>query len=536
MNVGQDGEFSRELFLGRYNSDLANDLGNLVNRVLNMTTRFAAGAVPPAGTEGDAEDELRRLWEATGRLYVSLFEQFQFHTGLERLLAFVRSINGYVEKRAPWRLDKSGRARGPGAPGDFAGGDGGGAPACRGRASPRDARHSGAHRRRARATGPPAPGSTSSHGAGGWRAPRSPRRSSSSQAPAGGGQGPVTILPIDPVANASPEALSGFLCECRDGAARAGRPRLVSITIQVEDLDPLAVLESIFEPGERHFYAERPVRGLGRSPAPSRSSPSRPRARGASRPASASSTRPSATPSPWATRRSRSAGPISSPRSRSSTRWARASRSRRPGCLSRAGRSRAGTAARRPWQTSSSTAIRRSSRSPRGCGGRMPSSARSTSARPSSRTSGPGSAPGSARWGGAAGPTRRRSPTAVGRISRGELEKIVLARAKDVERGGAVPPADDAQRAPPAVPRLQRVLGGERAGPELHRRQPGAAPAGRGPRCAHGGAGRVRRQGRDGERGRRPRRRPPAQRQGPARAPDRARFDPAGAWAARPRA
>ena len=50
MNVGQDGDFSRELFLTRYNSDLANDLGNLVNRVLNMTNRFAGGSVPsPAG-------------------------------------------------------------------------------------------------------------------------------------------------------------------------------------------------------------------------------------------------------------------------------------------------------------------------------------------------------------------------------------------------------------------------------------------------------------------------------------------------------
>ena len=68
----------------------------------------------------------------------------------------------------------------------------------------------------------------------------------------------MTILPLDPVANASPEALVGFLSECRDGAAQTGRPRLVSITIQVESLDPLAVLESIFEPGERHFYAERP--------------------------------------------------------------------------------------------------------------------------------------------------------------------------------------------------------------------------------------------------------------------------------------
>jgi methionyl-tRNA synthetase len=107
MNVGQDGDFSRELFLTRYNGDLANDLGNLVNRVLNMTTRFAAGAVPAAGPAAEAELELRGLWESTRPEYVALFGQFQFHTGLERLFAFVRSINGYIEKRAPWKLAKS---------------------------------------------------------------------------------------------------------------------------------------------------------------------------------------------------------------------------------------------------------------------------------------------------------------------------------------------------------------------------------------------------------------------------------------------
>jgi methionyl-tRNA synthetase len=107
MNVGQDSDFSRELFLTRYNSDLANDLGNLANRVLNMTTRFAGGTLPAAGPDGEAEAELKRLWEATGKEYVALFGQFQFHTGLERLFAFVRSINGYVEKRAPWKLGKS---------------------------------------------------------------------------------------------------------------------------------------------------------------------------------------------------------------------------------------------------------------------------------------------------------------------------------------------------------------------------------------------------------------------------------------------
>jgi len=107
MNVGQDGDFSRELFLTRYNSDLANDLGNLVNRVLNMTNRFAGGLVPAAGPDAEPEAEIRKLWETTAADYIPLFEQFQFHTALERLFAFIRSINAYVEKRAPWKLAKS---------------------------------------------------------------------------------------------------------------------------------------------------------------------------------------------------------------------------------------------------------------------------------------------------------------------------------------------------------------------------------------------------------------------------------------------
>lgn len=69
----------------------------------------------------------------------------------------------------------------------------------------------------------------------------------------------MTILPLDPVANATPEALRAFLGGCRDAARKDGRAKLVSISIAVEALDPLAVLESIFEPGEKHFYAERPA-------------------------------------------------------------------------------------------------------------------------------------------------------------------------------------------------------------------------------------------------------------------------------------
>src|SRR3954469_1682273 len=68
----------------------------------------------------------------------------------------------------------------------------------------------------------------------------------------------MTILPLHPAENASPEALQTFLAQCREAARRDQHAKLVSISLAVDALDPLAVLESIFEPGEPHFYAERP--------------------------------------------------------------------------------------------------------------------------------------------------------------------------------------------------------------------------------------------------------------------------------------
>jgi methionyl-tRNA synthetase len=107
MNVGQDSDFTREQFLVRYNSELANNFGNLVNRTLNMTTRFAGGVLPaPAGDE-DPERELRELWEKTRTEFIALSEGFQFHTALERVMVFVNATNAYIEKRAPWKLGKS---------------------------------------------------------------------------------------------------------------------------------------------------------------------------------------------------------------------------------------------------------------------------------------------------------------------------------------------------------------------------------------------------------------------------------------------
>ena len=107
MNVGQDSDFTREQFLVRYNSELANTLGNLVNRTLNMTTRFAGGILPSAEVTEDPEKELQALWEKTREETIPLNEGFQFHTALERTMQFVTATNAYIEKRAPWKLGKS---------------------------------------------------------------------------------------------------------------------------------------------------------------------------------------------------------------------------------------------------------------------------------------------------------------------------------------------------------------------------------------------------------------------------------------------
>ena len=91
----------------RYNSELANNFGNLVNRTLNMTNRFASGIVPAAEVVEDAERELHTLWETTRAEVLPLCEGFQFHAALEKTMFFITATNAYIEKRAPWKLGKS---------------------------------------------------------------------------------------------------------------------------------------------------------------------------------------------------------------------------------------------------------------------------------------------------------------------------------------------------------------------------------------------------------------------------------------------
>ncbi len=106
MNVGQDSDFSEELFLTRYNV-LANDLGNLVSRLLNMGHRYCEGVLPEASVNEAPEEELKVLWEDVSAGLPALFDELQFHTALEQIFKFVRGVNRYAEVRAPWKLAKS---------------------------------------------------------------------------------------------------------------------------------------------------------------------------------------------------------------------------------------------------------------------------------------------------------------------------------------------------------------------------------------------------------------------------------------------
>ncbi len=108
LSFGQDGSFSWESMEQRYTTDLANDLGNLANRVLTMVTSYCGGTVPdPAGPPGEAEDALAADWRIAVEGMAAI-DRLDFKKALEDLWVLVGGVNRYVEARAPWRLHKQG--------------------------------------------------------------------------------------------------------------------------------------------------------------------------------------------------------------------------------------------------------------------------------------------------------------------------------------------------------------------------------------------------------------------------------------------
>lgn len=105
---GQDGDFSRDALIGRINTDLANDLGNLLSRTLTLIEKFADGAIPePEPDFGFApHDALARTAEHLHAVIDSLLEDCEFHKVLEQMWGLVQQGNQYIDANAPWVLAK----------------------------------------------------------------------------------------------------------------------------------------------------------------------------------------------------------------------------------------------------------------------------------------------------------------------------------------------------------------------------------------------------------------------------------------------
>jgi methionyl-tRNA synthetase len=114
---GQDGSFSFDALVGRFNSDLANGLGNLASRTLSMIARYFDGEVPyPSPSERTPADEaVGKLAEETVADFHAQFEQFQFSRSLETAWGLVAAVNKYIVENEPWavaeRDDQDSRAR-----------------------------------------------------------------------------------------------------------------------------------------------------------------------------------------------------------------------------------------------------------------------------------------------------------------------------------------------------------------------------------------------------------------------------------------
>jgi methionyl-tRNA synthetase len=102
---GQDGSFSYDALIHRYNADLANGLGNLASRTLAMIQQYCGGAIP----SGPGDPEIAEAARVAVDSALDSFELFQFSRGLETLWGLIGAVDKFIVERAPWNLAKTGQ-------------------------------------------------------------------------------------------------------------------------------------------------------------------------------------------------------------------------------------------------------------------------------------------------------------------------------------------------------------------------------------------------------------------------------------------
>ena len=106
MVTGKDSDFSEERLIMRYDSELANDLGNLLNRTLNMLQRYRKGVVV-SHRSANAWNDSKEGAQIVLNEYRDSSDQFQIEAGFASVARQIEFSNAIIEMRAPWRLAKS---------------------------------------------------------------------------------------------------------------------------------------------------------------------------------------------------------------------------------------------------------------------------------------------------------------------------------------------------------------------------------------------------------------------------------------------
>jgi methionyl-tRNA synthetase len=104
--IGLDGNFSHEGFVHRVNSDLANDLGNLVQRTLTMILNYFDGKIEEIDKEEKIDKEIRLEFDNLKKKVLKFFEDYALNKSLEEIWAYISSVNKYLAVNEPWKLAK----------------------------------------------------------------------------------------------------------------------------------------------------------------------------------------------------------------------------------------------------------------------------------------------------------------------------------------------------------------------------------------------------------------------------------------------